>query len=169
MGIISILLLVIFVISAILLMLLVLIQDEQGEGLGGIFGGGSSTPIGNRSGNILTRTTSILGAIFLVCAFGLAWLNRTPDSGNPAAAARKIEAQQQSGVEWWKTNPNATSTSQSAASGTQTPAPAATESGAAANGQAAGTTTTGPSTAPGSVVPPAANGTTSGSTGTPAQ
>lgn len=139
MGIISILLLVIFVISAFLLILLVLIQDEQGEGLGGIFGGGSSTPIGNRSGNILTRTTSILGAIFLVCAFGLAWLNRTPDSGNPAAAARKIEAQQQSGVEWWKTNPNGTS-------GTQAPAPAE-----------------------GTVAPPASNGTSSGSTGTPAQ
>lgn len=164
MGIISILLLVIFVISAILLMLLVLIQDEQGEGLGGIFGGGSSTPIGNRSGNILTRTTSILGAIFLVCAFGLAWMNRTPDSGNPAAAARKIEAQQQGGVEWWKTNPNA-ATDGAGTPGTQSAAPAATGTGSAANEQAPA----GQAPTPGTVVPPATNGASTGSTGTTTQ
>ncbi len=147
MGIVSVLLLVIFVISAFLLILLVLIQDEQGEGLGGIFGGGTSTPIGNRSGNILTRTTSILGAIFLVCAFGLAWLNRTPSSGNPEAAARKIEAQQQSGVEWWKTSGNPAPPAQSgqSAAGGATAAPAAATQGAPGSGEA----TPAPSAAPG--------------------
>ena len=37
----SILLMVLFVISAILLIGIVLLQDEQGDGMGGLFGGGS--------------------------------------------------------------------------------------------------------------------------------
>ena len=55
MGLIGIVLLVILVISAVLLVLVVLVQDEQGEGIGGIFGGGSNTAFGSRSGNVLTR------------------------------------------------------------------------------------------------------------------
>jgi preprotein translocase subunit SecG len=103
MGIVSIILLVLFVIAAILLVAIVLIQDEGGEGLGGIFGGGSSAPVGNRSGNILTRTTTVLGALFLVIAFSLAWLNRTPDAGDVEAAARRLEGQE-GVIEWWRTD-----------------------------------------------------------------
>ena len=55
MGIIGIVLLVIMAISAVLLVLVVLVQDDQGEGIGGIFGGGSNTAFGSRSGNVLTR------------------------------------------------------------------------------------------------------------------
>lgn len=102
MGVLGILLLVIFVIASLLLIAIVLIQDEQGEGLGGIFGGGSAAPVGNRTGNILTKTTTILGAIFFLTSFGLAWLNRTPESGNVEAAARRLEAEE-SAVEWWRT------------------------------------------------------------------
>ncbi|MBQ6905176.1 MAG: preprotein translocase subunit SecG, partial [Spirochaetia bacterium] len=72
MGILSIILLVLFVIASLLLILLVLVQDEQGEGLGGIFGGASNTPFGSRSGNVLTRFTSILAAFFLILSLGLA-------------------------------------------------------------------------------------------------
>mgnify|MGYP001056880939 FL=1 len=97
-------LLVLFVLSALLLIGVVLIQDEQGEGLGGLFGGGSSTPFGSRSGNVLTRLTSILGAIFIITAFGLAWVNRTPESGDVIGAARR-QQETQGGVEWWKTEP----------------------------------------------------------------
>jgi preprotein translocase subunit SecG len=102
MGVLGILLLVIFVITSLLLIGIVLIQDEQGEGLGGIFGGGSNAPVGNRTGNILTKTTSILGAIFFLTSFGLAWLNRTPEAGNVEAAARQLEAEQ-GAIEWWRT------------------------------------------------------------------
>jgi preprotein translocase subunit SecG len=102
MGVLGIVLLVIFVITSLLLIAIVLIQDEQGEGLGGIFGGGSAAPVGNRTGNILTKTTTILGAIFFLTSFGLAWLNRTPESGNVEAAARQLEAEE-GGVEWWRT------------------------------------------------------------------
>ncbi len=97
-------LLVLFVLSSLLLIAVVLIQDEQGEGLGGLFGGGSSTPFGSRSGNVLTRLTSILGTIFILTAFGLAWVNRTPESGDVIGAARRQQGTQTS-VEWWKTEP----------------------------------------------------------------
>ncbi len=100
MEILSILLIGVFVISALLIVVVVMIQDEGGEGLGGIFGGGGSgSQVGNRSGNILTKTTSVLGAVFFLTAFGVAWLNRTPEEGDVEAAARRLE--DGPAVEWW--------------------------------------------------------------------
>lgn len=107
MAILGVLLMIIFVISAILLILVVLVQEEGGEGLGGIFGGGGASQVGNRSGNILTRITSVLAAMFLISSFGLAWLNRTPDAGDVEAAARRLEAEQGDAVEWWITDDEA--------------------------------------------------------------
>jgi preprotein translocase subunit SecG len=107
MGVLSILLLVVFAITAILMVVIVLLQDEGGEGLGGIFGGGGTAQqVGRRSGNILTKATSVLGALFLVTAFALAWLNRTPETGDVEQAARQLESD--SGVEWWQTEEEAT-------------------------------------------------------------
>lgn len=107
MGPISILLLVIFVISALLIVALVMIQDEGGEGLGGIFGGGGgSQQIGNRSGNILTKTTSILGAVFMLTAFGLAWFNRS-EGGDLQEAAAQLRGEG-ARVEWWNVEPGET-------------------------------------------------------------
>lgn len=104
MGIITVLLIVIFILAAILLTIVILLQDEQGEGLGGIFGGGSSTPFGSRSGNILTKFTSILGAVFLFCTFAIAWLNRSPASGDIIGAAKRAEESQ--ATAWWLTPVN---------------------------------------------------------------
>jgi preprotein translocase subunit SecG len=82
MGILSVVLLVFFVIIAILLVMLVLIQNEEGDSLGGIFAGGSGSAFGSRSGNVLTRITTVLGALFLIVSLGLALMNRSPgDSG----------------------------------------------------------------------------------------
>jgi preprotein translocase subunit SecG len=78
MGILSTVLLVFFVIIAILLILLVLVQNEEGDSLGGIFAGGSGSAFGSRSGNVLTRATTVLGALFLIMSLGLALINRTP-------------------------------------------------------------------------------------------
>ena len=78
MGVLGIALLVFFVIIAILLVLLVLVQNDEGGGLGGMFGAGSSSAFGSRSGNILTKTTTVLGSLFLVISLGLALMNRTP-------------------------------------------------------------------------------------------
>lgn len=92
MGLIGILLLVVFVIVSVLLILLVLVQNEDGDSLGGIFAGGSSSAFGSRSGNVLTKTTSVLGFLFLLSSFGLAMVNRTPADPGVEAAAKKIEA-----------------------------------------------------------------------------
>ena len=102
MGILVILLLVLFVLVAFLLVGMVLIQDDQGDGLAGMFGGGSSSTFGSRSGNVLTKTTTVLGGLFIVFALGLAVLFKTPDSGDVAAAARQQGAKN---AEWWNAQP----------------------------------------------------------------
>jgi preprotein translocase subunit SecG len=128
MGLITIILLVLFVIVSLLMMLVVLIQDDQGEGIAGMFGGASTTPLGSRSGNILTRFTSILGALFLFGAFALAWLNRTPESANLEAKARAERLRQAEASNWWvekldqpAVNPSAGSSTTGAAGGESTP------------------------------------------------
>ena len=63
MGAIGVILLVAFVIISILLVCLVLIQNEDGEGMGGLFGGSNSQAFGARSGNVLTKTTYICNII----------------------------------------------------------------------------------------------------------
>ena len=101
MELLSIVLLVIFAIAAVLMILVIMLQDDQGEGIGGLFGGGSSSAFGSRSGNILTRFTSVLGAIFIVGAFALAWLNRTPESADIVEKARLERMQETEESNWW--------------------------------------------------------------------
>ncbi|WP_228378763.1 preprotein translocase subunit SecG, partial [Treponema endosymbiont of Eucomonympha sp.] len=55
MGFIGVILLVAFVIICVLLICLVMVQDD-GSGVGGIFGGSNSAAFGSRSGSVLTRT-----------------------------------------------------------------------------------------------------------------
>lgn len=149
MAILSGFLLVIFVISAVILIIIVLMQDEQGEGLGGIFGGGSAAPVGNRSGNILTRATTVIAVVFLVSVVGYAYLNRTPEATNIEAAARQLEGETTGTLEWWKTDatvaaPQASSAdSQPAAPATLEPAadqtaPAPAETAPSADAGASG-------------------------------
>jgi preprotein translocase subunit SecG len=90
MSVLSIVLLVFFVVVAVLLILIVLIQNEEGDSLGGIFAGGSSSAFGSRSGNVLTRTTSILGALFLVLSLGLALSSRIPVGRGVEDAGREL-------------------------------------------------------------------------------
>ena len=99
MGVLSIVLLVFFVIVAVLLILLVLMQNEEGDSLGGLFGGGSGSTFGSRSGNVLTRTTTVLGALFLILSLGLALINRTPGDKGVEAAGREIS--NESGASNW--------------------------------------------------------------------
>ncbi|MFW5742784.1 MAG: preprotein translocase subunit SecG [Spirochaetota bacterium] len=102
MAILSGFLLVLFIISAVLLVVIVLMQEEGGEGLGGIFGGGNAAPVGNRSGNILTRATAVIATVFLMSLFGYAWINRSPEQSNVEAAARSLEAEEGEVLEWWR-------------------------------------------------------------------
>jgi preprotein translocase subunit SecG len=93
MGILSMVLLVVFVIVAILLILLVLVQNEEGDSLGGIFAGGSGSAFGSRSGNVLTRVTTVLGALFLIISLGLALLNRSPGGSGVESAGRELSGE----------------------------------------------------------------------------
>ena len=97
MNILSTVLLVFFVVIAILLVLLVLVQNEEGDSLGGIFAGGSGSAFGSRSGNVLTRVTTVLGTLFLIISLGLALLNRTPGGAGVEAAGRELSGGAPSG------------------------------------------------------------------------
>jgi len=99
MGILSVILLVFFVIIAILLVLLVLIQNDEGGGFGGMFGGGANTAFGSRSGNVLTRATTVLGSLFLIVSLSLAILSRTPTGSGVEEEARRLSAQD-TGQNW---------------------------------------------------------------------
>ena len=103
MGILGIVLLVFFVIIAILLILLVLVQNEEGDSLGGIFAGGSGSAFGSRSGNVLTRATTVLGALFLMVSLGLALINRSPGGSGVETAGRQMAPQ--TSVNWWQEDP----------------------------------------------------------------
>jgi preprotein translocase subunit SecG len=104
MTIIGIILIVLFAIVAVLISFFVLIQDDQGEGLGGLFGGGggSSTPFGASSNNVLTKVTAFLGILFMIFSFFVAYLLRTPDEDNVEAEARRLQAESQDS-EWFYT------------------------------------------------------------------
>ncbi|MDR1787474.1 MAG: preprotein translocase subunit SecG [Treponema sp.] len=99
MGILSIVLLVFFVITAILRVLLVLAQNEEGDSLGGIFAGGSASAFGSRSGNVLTRATTVLGALFLIISLALALVNRTPGGSGVEKAA--LEQTPEGNTSWF--------------------------------------------------------------------
>ena len=133
MGILSIFLLVIFVIVSLLLIFMVIIQNEGSDGLGGIFAGSSNTAFGSRSSNVMQRFTYVLGALFFVCAFSLALLNKG-STGNVEAAALKNAPTQAASTEWWKNSGQQTAPTTplvpaipaqgSAPAGTTSPAPA---------------------------------------------
>jgi preprotein translocase subunit SecG len=106
MGVLSIVLLVFFAIIAVLLILLVLIQNEEGDSLGGIFAGGSGSAFGSRSGNVLTRATTVLGALFLVISLSLALLNRTPGGSGVESAGRELSGET-AGTNWLEDELNA--------------------------------------------------------------
>jgi len=98
---ISIILIVVFGVISLLLVGIVLLQNEQSEGLGGIFGGGSSNQIGNRKGNILTRMTGILGALFLMVCFGLALINSKTGANVEDIIKADAGDVKQSAVKWY--------------------------------------------------------------------
>jgi preprotein translocase subunit SecG len=136
MGPVAIILLIVFVIACVLLVLVVLVQDEHGEGLGGLFAG-SSASYGPRKGNVLTRFTSILGAAFLVGAFAVAYVNRTPEAGDVVRKARLEQLKSGTQSDWWVqssgslqtgTSGDATTAAQPSADSSRTDAATSTES-----------------------------------------
>lgn len=98
MGFIGVILLVIFVIVCLIIIALVLLQNNEGDGLGGLFAGGSNSAFGSRSATVLTKIT--YGAVFLffVTAFFLALANKSPsDEG----LEQEAQMQRAADTEWW--------------------------------------------------------------------
>jgi len=104
MGIFGIILLVIFILSCLVLILMVIIQDSDSDSLGGIFAGGSGSVFGSRSTNVVVRFTYVLGALFFVCAFSLALINKS-SLGNVERAAAQNQGKDSGATEWWNAKP----------------------------------------------------------------
>lgn len=68
MGILSIILLVLFVVVSLLLIFLVAVQDEKSQGLGGVFGGSSTSVFGTGASPFLNKATTTLAVLFVVLA-----------------------------------------------------------------------------------------------------
>lgn len=103
MGVFGIVLLVLFAIVCALLIFMVIIQDEDSDGLGGIFAGAGNAAFGSRSSNVVVRFTYILGALFFVIAFGLALVNR----GSIGDIDKAIQEKGGQSTEWWDTSSSA--------------------------------------------------------------
>ena len=69
------LLLVVQILAALVMIGLILIQHGKGADMGAAFGGGSSGSLFGASGsaNFLSRSTSVLAAVFFVCTLALAY------------------------------------------------------------------------------------------------
>lgn len=102
MVILSIVLIVVFVLVALLLSFLVLIQDEQGDSIGGLFGGGSSaSPFGASSNSVLVRITAVAGTVFMALSLCVAFFVKTPAADNVEKAARMKQGQSVDGSDWF--------------------------------------------------------------------
>jgi preprotein translocase subunit SecG len=73
-----------YVIVCLLLLVVVLLQQGKGGDIAAAFGGSSSqTAFGARAGaTVLTRATTVLGALFMVGALALAIVTRTASGGS---------------------------------------------------------------------------------------
>ena len=87
----------VYILICLLLLIVVLLQQGKGGDIASAFGGGSSqTAFGARAGaTVLTRATTVLGALFLLGALGLSIIGqRGPGSvvggvGAPAPAPQQ--------------------------------------------------------------------------------
>lgn len=65
-----------FVILCILLILIILLQSNRSSGMGLFGGGGSQSAFGANSADVLTKTTAVMVALFMLTAMGMAFLKR---------------------------------------------------------------------------------------------
>ena len=75
-------LIILYVVVCIALVVIVLLQSGKGGGLSGIFGsgGGGQTIFGARTGDIMTKSTTILAVCFMVFSLVLAVLSSRQSS-----------------------------------------------------------------------------------------
>ncbi len=93
---------VMHVLTAISIVALILLQQGKGADMGASFGSGSSSTVfgAQGSGNILSKSTAVLSALFFLTSLGLAiYANRQADLAGevgipvPAAIENRVEAQ----------------------------------------------------------------------------
>ncbi|NDC61481.1 MAG: preprotein translocase subunit SecG, partial [Betaproteobacteria bacterium] len=83
------LLLLVQILSALGMIGLILVQHGKGADMGAAFGSGSSGSLFGASGgaNFLSRTTSVLAAVFFACTLGLAYFGNL----RPVASGSVLE------------------------------------------------------------------------------
>jgi preprotein translocase subunit SecG len=62
---------VLFVVLAVLLVIIILLQSDKSAGMG-VLGGSSQTAFGSSTADVITKITTILVALFMLGALGLA-------------------------------------------------------------------------------------------------
>ena len=113
---------VVEVVVCLLLALVVMLQKPKEGGLGGIAGARAlEASLGADAGNVLIKTTAILGAVFLLNTLVLARLTSTPTSGSVVAGEEYAAPVQQTPVA-----PVAPEAPAAPVAPATTPAPAAT-------------------------------------------
>ena len=112
MGSLGVVLLVVFVIICIFTILIVMVQNDESSS-GGMFGSRTSTAFGSHSASVLTKTTFVLVALFIVTSFVLALLNKKPSvEKNLADTAAEIQQSAEEAAnasKWWQKASDATS------------------------------------------------------------
>ena len=82
-------LVVIYVLVCVSLIVIVMIQSSKGGGLAGALGGGASQTIfGSRTGDVLTKGTTVLAILFMTLSLLLAILSGRQDKPLGGAIAR---------------------------------------------------------------------------------
>ena len=119
----NVILLVLFVVACLLIVFLVLLQNEEGDSIGGLFAGGSNSAFGSKSGNVLTKATYILVTIFFVSSFLLAFLNRTSYGSIQGVQEEGQKIQNEGAEPWYDTETKAEKKDASGEEGQETVAP----------------------------------------------
>lgn len=114
---------VIEVLACLLLALVVMLQKPKEGGLGGAIGGGMlEASLGADAGNVLIKTTAVLGAVFLLNTLVLARLTSTVHSRSLMAGESEPAAAEQAAPALPMSAPDLPA----APAAAETPAPAAT-------------------------------------------
>jgi preprotein translocase subunit SecG len=103
MGVLNVILMVLFIIVSLLLVFIVAIQDEQSDGLGGVFGSVAQSSFGSHTSRVVTKASAILGAIFMILALCIALINKAPSDSNLLDSVGSDQVQQSE--TWWTDAP----------------------------------------------------------------
>ena len=76
-----------------------MLQDEQGEGIGGMFGGGGGgSTFGATGGSVLAKATTVLGVLFMVTSLAVAMSYKSGETDNVISEFRQESG---TGQDWF--------------------------------------------------------------------